>query len=94
MKHTTIIETTARYFDRTVAELMSRDGHYPLTEHRQIAMFLCRELAGMSSPSVGLVFDRDHSTVLYAERKMRRARGRLRLDIDRLSVLLKTGVTA
>ena len=38
---------------------------------RQIAMYLCRELANMSFPNIGKDFGgRDHSTVLHAYSKI------------------------
>ena len=39
---------------------------------RQIAMYLCREIANMSFPSIGKDFGgRDHSTVLHAYSKIK-----------------------
>ena len=39
-------------------------------EARQIAMYLIRKLTNLSLPDIGKEFDRDHSTVLYAIRKV------------------------
>ena len=33
---------------------------------RQVAMFICRQLSAASFPSIGELFDRDHSTVMAA----------------------------
>jgi chromosomal replication initiator protein len=38
---------------------------------RQVAMCLCREVAGLSLPQVGARFGRHHSTALHAVRKIR-----------------------
>jgi chromosomal replication initiator protein len=40
---------------------------------RQVAMYLAREVAKMSLPHVGTAFGRDHSTVLYACRRVAQA---------------------
>ena len=39
-------------------------------EARQIAMYLIRKLTNLSLPDIGKEFARDHSTVLYAIRKV------------------------
>jgi chromosomal replication initiator protein len=39
-------------------------------EARQVAMYLIRQLTKLSLPDIGKEFDRDHSTVLYAIRKV------------------------
>ena len=42
-----------------------------LAQSRQIAMYLCRELTDLSLPKIGQAFGRDHTTVMYAEKKIR-----------------------
>ncbi len=44
----------------------SNDIAYP----RQIAMFLCHELTEVSWPTIGGFFNRDHSTVIHAHKKI------------------------
>ena len=39
-------------------------------EARQMAMYLIRKLTNLSLPDIGKEFARDHSTVLYAIRKV------------------------
>jgi chromosomal replication initiator protein len=67
----TIIAATAEYFDTTVEELRGPGKVRPLAQSRQIAMYLCRELTDLSLPKIGQAFGRDHTTVMYAERKVR-----------------------
>ena len=44
----------------------SNDIAYP----RQIAMYLCHELTDVSWPTIGGFFNRDHSTVIHAHKKI------------------------
>jgi chromosomal replication initiator protein len=41
-----------------------------LAQSRQIAMYLCRELTDLSLPKIGQAFGRDHTTVMYAQKKI------------------------
>ena len=66
-----IQETVAKYFSINKDDLpgnkRSNDVAYP----RQIAMYLCREIANMSFPKIGEEFgNRDHSTVMHAYKKI------------------------
>jgi chromosomal replication initiator protein len=67
----TIMAVIAEYFDTTVEELRGPGKTRPLAQSRQIAMYLCRELTDLSLPKIGQAFGRDHTTVMYAERKIR-----------------------
>ena len=50
-----------------VGDKRSNDIAFP----RQIAMYLCREVANMSFPQIGIDFgNRDHSTVMHAYKKI------------------------
>ena len=44
-----------------------------IAEARQIAMYLIRNLTNLSLPDIGKEFDRDHTTVLYAIRRVEKA---------------------
>lgn len=66
----TIMAATAEYFDTTVEELRGRGKTRALAQSRQIAMYLCRELTDLSLPKIGQAFGRDHTTVMYAQRKI------------------------
>ena len=62
---------TAEYFNTTLEELSGPGKARPLAQARQIAMYLCRELTDLSLPKIGQAFGRDHTTVMYAEQKIR-----------------------
>src|SRR5690606_27188714 len=64
----------------------SRGRH--LVMARQIAMYLCRELTGLSLPKIGAQFgNRDHTTVMYAERKINQLLGERRAVFNQVSEL-------
>jgi chromosomal replication initiator protein len=67
----TIMAATAEYFDTTVEELRGPGKTRALAQSRQIAMYLCRELTDLSLPKIGQAFGRDHTTVMYAQKKIR-----------------------
>lgn len=66
-----IMAATAEYFETTVEELRGPGKTRALAQSRQIAMYLCRELTELSLPKIGQAFGRDHTTVMYAEKKIR-----------------------
>lgn len=68
-----IIAQTATYFGYSIEELCSPNRTRALVTARQIAMYLCRELTDMSLPKIGEQFGgRDHTTVMNAERRIRK----------------------
>lgn len=67
-----VLQATAEYFDVTIDDLRSKSRSRTLVNARQIAMYLLRELTDMSLPRIGQELgDRDHTTVMYADRKIR-----------------------
>ncbi len=67
-----IIGQTASYFGLTIDDLQGSSRSRVLVNARQIAMYLCRELTDLSLPKIGQQFgNRDHTTVMHAERKIR-----------------------
>src|SRR5690606_19821521 len=66
-----IISRTAEYFDLSVDELYGPSRAQQIATARQIAMYLCRELTPLSLPKIGQLFGgRDHTTVMYAHKKI------------------------
>ncbi|GAA3948909.1 chromosomal replication initiator protein DnaA [Gordonia caeni] len=70
-----IIAITADYYNISVDDLRGPSKGRPLVGYRQISMYLCRELTDMSLPQIGEAFNRDHSTVIHADRKIRNTMG-------------------
>ena len=63
---------TASYFGVTIDDLCGSSRSRVLVTARQIAMYLCRELTDLSLPKIGQQFgNRDHTTVMHADRKIR-----------------------
>lgn len=66
-----IKETVAKYFSIDKEELAGAKRSNDIAFPRQIAMYLCREVAGMSFPQIGGEFgNRDHSTVMHGYNKI------------------------
>nr|WP_036517934.1 MULTISPECIES: chromosomal replication initiator protein DnaA [unclassified Nocardioides] len=83
-----IIAQTAAYFGLTIEELTGPSRGRHLVMARQIAMYLCRELTGLSLPKIGAQFgNRDHTTVMYAERKINQLLGERRAVFNQVSEL-------
>ena len=66
-----IKETVAKYFSIDKDDLAGNKRSNDIAFPRQIAMYLCREVANMSFPQIGVDFGgRDHSTVMHACKKI------------------------
>jgi chromosomal replication initiator protein len=83
----TIMAATAEYFETTVEELRGPGKTRSLAQSRQIAMYLCRELTDLSLPKIGQSFGRDHTTVMYAEKKIRAEMAQRREVFDQVKEL-------
>ncbi|MDQ4064910.1 MAG: chromosomal replication initiator protein DnaA, partial [Actinomycetota bacterium] len=67
-----VMSVAAEYFGVTPDEIRSSSRSRELVTARQMAMYLCRELTELSLPQIGKRFGgRDHSTVIYANNKVR-----------------------
>ena len=53
----------------TIDQLTGRRGPAKVSDARQMAMYLAREIANQSYPHIGWMFKRDHTTVLHACRE-------------------------
>lgn len=66
-----IIETVSSYYGVSQSEMTGTSRRQPLARQRQVAMYLCRELTGLSLPKIGAAFGgRDHTTVMHAVEKI------------------------
>lgn len=66
-----IQKSVSEYFKVTTQELKGKRRSSDITLPRQVAMFLCREITGLSLPVIGTEFGgRDHTTVLHSCKKI------------------------
>ncbi|HEY5764800.1 MAG TPA: chromosomal replication initiator protein DnaA [Candidatus Deferrimicrobiaceae bacterium] len=67
----TIIKSVAEHYGVKVSDLRSARKHKVIALPRQICMYLLRQMTNCSFPDIGHRFgDRDHSTVMYAVKKI------------------------
>jgi chromosomal replication initiator protein len=83
-----IIAQTAAYFGVSIDDLTGPSRGRHLVMARQIAMYLCRELTELSLPKIGAQFgNRDHTTVMYADRKINQLLAERRAVFNQVSEL-------
>ena len=65
-----IISQVCKFYNLEESVIRGTQKNKGTAEARQIAMYLIRKLTNLSLPDIGKEFGRDHSTVLYAIRKV------------------------
>jgi chromosomal replication initiator protein len=83
-----ILDETASYFGLTPADLISKSRSRQLTTARHVAMYLLRELTGLSLIKIGEMFERDHTTALHGIKKIEAllpARGSIYRQVQELT---------
>jgi len=84
----TIMVVTAEYFGNSLDELTGPGKTRAVAQARQIAMYLCRELTDLSLPRIGQTFGgRDHTTVMHADKKIRKEIAERRRTFDQVQEL-------
>ena len=84
----TIMAVTAEYFGNSLDELCGPGKTRAVANARQIAMYLCRELTDLSLPRIGQTFGgRDHTTVMHADKKIRKEMAERRTTYDQVQEL-------
>ena len=66
----TILEAVSSYFNVKIEEIKSKKRNQPITNARQVYMYLTRELLNESLLNIGKSIDRDHSTVIHGIEKI------------------------
>lgn len=60
-----VIDAVAQYYSLSAEDIKGPRRNREITVPRQIAMYLCREVASITFPQIGDAFRRDHSTVQH-----------------------------
>ena len=68
----TIIAKTANYYNVSEDDILGTCRMKTIANARQVAIYLVRELTNDSFPSIGQIFGRNHTTVLYACEQMQK----------------------
>jgi chromosomal replication initiator protein len=84
----TIMAVTAEFFSVSLDDLCGPGKTKALAQARQISMYLCRELTDLSLPKIGQTFGgRDHTTVMHADKKIRKEMAERRRIYDQVQEL-------
>ena len=67
-----IIENVAKYYQVTEEALRGSSRKKEIATARHVAVYLTREMTGMSLPRIGDAFGRDHSTIINSCEKVAR----------------------
>ncbi|MGH9317283.1 MAG: chromosomal replication initiator protein DnaA [Thermoanaerobaculia bacterium] len=66
-----ILKAVATHYGLRVSDMKARSNAKPIAFPRQVAMYLCRRLTGLSYPEIGRLFnDKHHSTVMHSVEKI------------------------
>ncbi len=88
-----IQKTVASYYHIKISDLKSKSRKASLTRPRQIAMAIAKQLTNLSLSDIGEAFERDHSTVINAIKKVeefKQSDPRVREDITNLIMTLRS----
>jgi chromosomal replication initiator protein len=84
-----VMDVVARYYGIGIEDLRSNRRSKDVSDPRQIAMYLCRNMLDMTYPQIGQEFGkRDHSTVMHAVSKVTEAlasdQAGIKADLDEI----------
>ena len=66
-----ILKMVAAHYGLRVSDMKAKSNAKPIAFPRQVAMYLCRKLTGLSYPEIGRLFnDKHHSTVMHSVEKI------------------------
>jgi chromosomal replication initiator protein len=65
-----IQSAVADHYGITVEQILSPRRNASIVWPRHVAMWLAREMTGLSFPALARQFNRDHSTIIYAGQRV------------------------
>jgi chromosomal replication initiator protein len=66
-----VIRATSTYYGMKPAQLKAKNNSRPIAQPRQVAMYICKQVTGLSLPQIGREFGgKHHTTVLHSVRKV------------------------
>ncbi|MDR3639930.1 MAG: DnaA/Hda family protein [Humidesulfovibrio sp.] len=66
-----VIDTVCQHYQVNKKDVLGEDRRQNIALARQVAMYLCRHMLGLSYPALGRSFGgKDHSTVIYSVKKI------------------------
>ncbi|SNR86453.1 chromosomal replication initiator protein DnaA [Humidesulfovibrio mexicanus] len=66
-----VIDTVCQHYQVSKKDVLGEDRRQNIALARQVAMYLCRQMLGLSYPALGRSFGgKDHSTVIYSVKKI------------------------
>lgn len=89
-----IVSEVARTYGADSRDIYSKKQNASATEMRQMAMYIVRELTGLSTKLIGREFNRDHSTVVYSLDKFQKrynADSSVRVTVDNIIKNVRDG---
>jgi chromosomal replication initiator protein len=85
-----IVRDTALAFGIEPASVLSRDRSKPVSEARALVCFVARRCTRMSSSEIGRALGIDHTSVLYAVKRVERMRQRDEWIASVVAVLIES----
>ena len=67
-----IVQAVSAHYSLFPEQIMGRRAARRYAYPRQIVMFLARDLTGLSYPQIGAKLYRDHTTIMFGNRKLRK----------------------
>ena len=82
-----IIIATSKVTGVSIRDIISRRRDPKIVHARHIAMFLAHELTTLTYVSIGKAMDRDHTSIMYAIKKLnKRGRGKSKVNTDMVKI--------